>query len=325
MRVDDAARRRFSILLGVVAFLLGGMALSGPLGRLFAVAADSMETASSPRDEAKVAAARAEAARLRNIQRQVCELGQREKWLDAAKLAATDSKARDQNRLGLMSLQAEALYRAGRVTEALPLFNRMLRSDNPVAIADRFALNGDRDAYRTHCEKTLALPIREDVPPARENDRPPRNSPASESNNVAWLCVVGRDGLPDYARPLQLARRAVALARPGERGLFLNTLGVALYRAGNDAEAITTLKESEKIHEEPFNWPFLALAYHRSGDEKSAQKWLRRLRETLTETYGTGRAQDSRYELLLFHREAESVLKSPPQAGKPVPVPESNK
>ena len=299
MRVDEEAKRRFAALLTIVGIMLGGLALSGPLERL--VVTPALETEAPRFDQTRLTAMRAEAARLRSVQRQVALLGQKGKWLEAAQLAAANSKVEERNRFGLMALQAEALYRAGKTTEAVALYEQLLFGNDPVTVADRLALKGDRDAYRKHCADILSQPI-------EEGNSNSRVSPGTESNNAAWMCLVAPDALPDYSRPVALARTAVQRARPAERGLFLNTLGVALYRAGKDAEAISTLLQSEKAAPEPFNWPFLALAYQRTGDNKTAQRWFDRLQKLMQESYGANAAQNSRHELLLFHREAASAF-----------------
>ncbi len=61
-------------------------------------------------------------------------------------------------------------------------------------------------------------------------------------NNLAWLLDTGHPSHQDIDRALKLSLRAVELA-PGQQ-VYLNTRGVVLYRAGQYAEAVTTLAKS---------------------------------------------------------------------------------
>lgn len=311
MRVDDAARRRLTALLAIVGCLLGGMALSGQVAR-FSAPEVVQEPDKLPVDEEKLALMRATASRLRMARDEAAALGRRGEWLKAANRAGAEISEDDRNRFGLLALQAEAFYRAGKTADAAACFERILLGEDAVSIADRLALRGDLAAYARHCNEVLARPTPMPVPNSRSD-------PGMEANNTAWLCVVARDGLKEYSRPVELARKAVALAGSNERNagrtdgaqersLYLNTLGVALYRAKDDAGAIAALTESERFVSEPFNWPFLALAYHRQGNKAASQKWLTRLRKLMNDTYGTDQSQNSRHELLMFHREAETVI-----------------
>ena len=61
-------------------------------------------------------------------------------------------------------------------------------------------------------------------------------------NNQAWELATGSGPRRDPALAARLAAFAVALS-PDE-SISLNTLGVALYRAGNFTKAIETLEKS---------------------------------------------------------------------------------
>ena len=71
---------------------------------------------------------------------------------------------------------------------------------------------------------------------------------------------------------MPLARRAVALAPDHDK--FLNTLGLALYRAGRHAEAIPVLERSLAKNDStsaPYDLFFLALCHARNGDTGRAR------------------------------------------------------
>jgi tetratricopeptide (TPR) repeat protein len=96
--------------------------------------------------------------------------------------------------------------------------------------------------------------------------------------------------------------------------MFLNTLGVALYRAGRYAEAIETLERSlaaGKGQSDAFDLYFLAMARFKRGqiasaraDFDSAVRW-RRVRSNLPSPKVA--------ELDAFESEAQALLDDPPQ------------
>jgi WD40 repeat protein len=136
---------------------------------------------------------------------------------------------------------------------------------------------------------------------------------ANDANNTAWLCCLGPDAVADYPWPVALAEGAVVQA-PDEqsRGLFLNTLGSILYRAGRHQDAVDRLSgrlAESKTEGFPQDWAFLALAHHRLGHHAEARRWLDKLRAYKP-------ADDPRnspnlwndLEISLLRREAEELL-----------------
>jgi len=131
---------------------------------------------------------------------------------------------------------------------------------------------------------------------------------AQHYNNLAWRLATGPVASRDPEQALVLARKAVALT-PGT-AIYLNTLGVALYRAGHYAEAIATLEKSlaaSKGESDAFDLFFLAMARHRLGqfaqaraDFDRAVRW-RREHSNLAQP-------DWSQELDRFRAEAEGVL-----------------
>ena len=92
-------------------------------------------------------------------------------------------------------------------------------------------------------------------------------------NDLAWLLANRAGGsLRAYRRAVELARAATDLA-PDDRRAW-NTFGVALYRAGEDREAVRALERSLQVRHDgdPYDWFFLALARHRLGETGPARE-----------------------------------------------------
>jgi hypothetical protein len=111
---------------------------------------------------------------------------------------------------------------------------------------------------------------------------------------------------PDYRLAL---RQAVAACRIDEfNGVYLNTLGVAEYRAGKYAEAVATLTRSDQLNAPrfggsiPADLAFLALAQHRLGQTEKARATLGRLRVAMKKPQW-----DKEPEAQGFLREAEAI------------------
>jgi hypothetical protein len=123
-------------------------------------------------------------------------------------------------------------------------------------------------------------------------------------NAAAWN-LVQAPGHPeaDTRRALRLAAAACRL-RP-DSGRELNTLGVAQYRAGQYALALTTLERSNTLNgqKEPADFAFLAMAQHQLGQRDQALATLDRLRRLLKQSPNLTTAEN-----LGFLREAESLI-----------------
>jgi serine/threonine protein kinase/WD40 repeat protein len=143
-----------------------------------------------------------------------------------------------------------------------------------------------------------------------EPDQPDvRHWLAESCNELAWKLVAGPESDRDPTRALPLARRAVALAPDND--LYVNTLGLALYRAGKYSEAISVLERSLGNHNNlstPYDLFFLTLCHARQGDVGRARAcidhavtWLK------TSSHPIGQGDQ---ELKLFRAEAEALLRA---------------
>jgi len=129
---------------------------------------------------------------------------------------------------------------------------------------------------------------------------------AGACNEAGWALV--RDpGRPEaiYQRGLRLAKAACRL-EPDD-AIYLNTLGVAQYRAGSVAEALETLTQSNALNEkkEPADLAFLAMAHQRLGHPAEARVMLDRLRTVMRQASPDMTQID---EARAFLAEAEAVV-----------------
>jgi Tfp pilus assembly protein PilF len=132
---------------------------------------------------------------------------------------------------------------------------------------------------------------------------------ASACNNLAWELVARPESDRDQSRAVPLARRAVALAADSDK--FLNTLGLALYRAGQHAEAIPALERSlarNNIASVPYDLLFLALCHTKHGDAGRARAYFDRALSWLKTNSKLSAHMDE--ELRAFRAEAEAVLRA---------------
>ena len=133
----------------------------------------------------------------------------------------------------------------------------------------------------------------------REPDNPkPRN-------NLAWL-LASRPGVsPDDCSP---GRRAGEAGRGDGAGVgvFWNTLGVACYRAGDDAAAIAAFDRSMRLRSggDANDWFFLAMIHHREERRDVAREWYDRAVAWMK----AHPASEPEGELSRFHAEAARSL-----------------
>jgi serine/threonine protein kinase/Tfp pilus assembly protein PilF len=122
-------------------------------------------------------------------------------------------------------------------------------------------------------------------------------------NRVAWLLVICPDrqvAAPSEA--VDLARQAVG-KKPNDFRIQ-NTLGVALYRAGQFRAAITALEKSMELSAggSAYDWFFLAMAHHRSGEQEQGRAWYEK------GVVAMKNMRPEHFELISFDAEAKEVL-----------------
>ena len=192
--------------------------------------------------------------------------------------------------------RAQALIRLGRHREALADLDILAAKEPPrwawyrLRSIVRDAL-GDHESARADREKAMALLPKDPM----------------ALNNRAWTLATGPIDQRDPERAVELARRAVELA-PGQQ-LSLNTLGVALYRAGQYTDAVSILERSltaGKGEFDAFDLFFLAMAHHRLGHADQARACFDRAVRWLGNQQGL--SEQYVRELAAFRAEAEAVL-----------------
>jgi eukaryotic-like serine/threonine-protein kinase len=192
--------------------------------------------------------------------------------------------------------RAQALIRLHRHSEALADLDVLIPKD-----PDNFALYDLRGAVR----EALGDHEQARADQAKASTLLPKNPNALK--NQAWTDATGPFSRRDPERAVAWARRADALA-PGVQ-VFLNTLGVALYRSGQYAEAISVLERSlaaGKGELAAFDLFFLAMAHDQLGHHGEARghhdqavRWVEAQKD-LSDGY--------KNELAAFRAEAEAVL-----------------
>jgi tetratricopeptide (TPR) repeat protein len=124
----------------------------------------------------------------------------------------------------------------------------------------------------------------------------------AEWNAHAWKLASDSD--PTMRDPTEAVRLAeLAVAADPKNAVYVRTLGVARYRAGDFTAAIEALKRS--IDAGGFNARnafFLAMAHARLGDREEAGQWY------LQANRWTRQKQTTNAELRRFREEAAAVL-----------------
>jgi WD40 repeat protein len=130
--------------------------------------------------------------------------------------------------------------------------------------------------------------------------------------NACWAGVRLPGRPPEMYRQILQAAEVFRRQKP-DCDPFLNTLGIAQYRAGNYSEALTTLQQADKIYRNlnlfqdphPAALAFLAMTCHELGQHKQAQTFLEQLRKIMKTS-----AWANNTEAAAFQREAEELLRA---------------
>jgi serine/threonine protein kinase/WD40 repeat protein/tetratricopeptide (TPR) repeat protein len=172
-------------------------------------------------------------------------------------LAAEPDRERARHR------RAQALVRLRRHREALADLDILIAEDPNEDAMYQYRLRGivhealgDRDRARADSEKARSL----------------LSTDLEDLNGLAWNLATGPIEQRDPESAVMVAQRAVELA-PGQQN-SLNTLGVALYRAGQYSETVSVLERSlaaGKGESDAFDLFFLAMAHHRLAHAAEAR------------------------------------------------------
>ena len=189
---------------------------------------------------------------------------------------------------------------AGRIAEAEAAYNKAIEMglDGTSVWAHLAAAQlalGHIDGYRKSCAQLL--------------EHFDQGEGWQDANTVAWFCLLSPDSGVDLARVVQVAEQALTRkdshSPPTYRHDVLNTLGVALYRAGRYQEAVARLGESMQAHAnggDPDDWLFLAMAHWKLGHPSDARLWYARAVEWMEKN--ASKNQDRRR----FQAEAAALI-----------------
>jgi tetratricopeptide (TPR) repeat protein len=233
--------------------------------------------------------------------------------LEQYTVPAEDLVARCTERLRARPHDPESLHVRGHALLSLE------RSEEALADFSAASALCPLDAHMRAYKGACLLQLKRDAPALDELEAAFRSDPETVRaitnldrlmNNRAWNLAKGAGAQCDASSAARLAALAVSLA-PGEQA-SLNTLGLALYRAGQFARAIETLEKSLEAGRGRFDALdlfFLAMAHCRLKHIEQARACLDRARNW-SETHR--KALDSRYasELTAFGAEAEALLAS---------------
>jgi eukaryotic-like serine/threonine-protein kinase len=228
-------------------------------------------------------------------------------------------------------LKGVLAFRLGRLPEAAEEFSRVLEADpgrDPVrirraeillrlrrfseALADLDTLIERNSKEPTFLEsRSRAHDGLGDIKRAKADRKRAAELPQADANYYderAWEMATGPIALRDHERALDFARKAVALSP--KSAFYLNTLGVAQFRAGLYADAIGTLEKSLAAsagENDIFDLYFLAMARQKVGDVAGARADFGRAVQWRRDHPNLSRP-DWSADLDAFQAEAEAAL-----------------
>ena len=285
LKASGDTRRRMAAMAGAMALIVGGVTVGGMLQRLRDSALPSPAAESSD-NAAKLTHYRSMLDRLR-------WMAARKDWKGVVSYTDAGCAEGEPCDAALRFARFEAWMRLGNPERALEGQAALGLAKGPAGVACVLALRGDRQGYLAHTGAIL-----------RAADLVKMES--TEANNAAWTCVLMRGATPEPGKVVALSRKAVSRVSGADRANFRNTLGVALYRNSQDAEAVEVLKQAEAFESSPYNEVFLALAHRRLGHRAEAARFASAFRTHMDSTFG--RTESVRQEKILFLRELDEAM-----------------
>ena len=221
-------------------------------------------------------------ARAQDIDRTVhVDLGATDDWVKNSNALETRFLERLERELktghpdvaAIQRYRGKALATKKRYAEAIVAINDALQSDGEDG--DLLELRGESHLKLGAIDQALAdfdAAIRREP-----NNKALVDRVAMACNNHAWDLLAAPADQRDVSTSLMLANRVRRLV--GDRPILLNTLGVALYRAGRVAEAIPLLEKDLKLtkgNADGFDLYFLCMASQSLGHKAEARDYFNR-------------------------------------------------
>jgi hypothetical protein len=192
----------------------------------------------------------------------------------------------------------EVLRRRGLASHVASLFEELALREEVLAALDK-------DSNLSEADREFTLQV------ARTH-----SEDYTQLRNAAWKVVKTRDASKDtYVLALRRAEDALHQSQAFIASDY-STLGIAQYRVGHYAVALTTLTKSEELNATkkvsrrksldylpPVNLAFLAMTRHRLGQGNEAKATLARLREIMKQPNWA-----KNDEIVGFLREAEGLI-----------------
>ena len=157
-------------------------------------------------------------------------------------------------------------------------------------------LSGQQDEYRRICRELL--------------EKHAQTESAATASHVVRMCVLDPD-FGESERLISLGQRAAK----GGNDWNLYALGMAYCRAGDYDRAIEWLQKAFDSQKRTHGGPAvaalqLAITCHRAGRMEEAKSWLDKA-EQLFETIHLKFSIHPRFETLIYHQEAKSLIQAP--------------
>jgi serine/threonine protein kinase/Tfp pilus assembly protein PilF len=298
-RVAKWSRRHVAIVWAAALILLATTIISAVSGFLITGAyhreSAEREFAESQRRRAEVQREQAE-SNFRKAREAV--------YAGLIRYGPTDSNAVEELKRvcdALMGMSSKPGKSDEEIRDELVALAREVAKRNPENVLNQYYLGLVLSQQRQYEESIAAL---------READRLQPETPFI-LDKLAWkLATCPDETFRDPQEAVEFAKRAVKLAP--QDGVYLNTLGVAHYRAGDWQTALGELQKARGLHGNvgDFNEFFLAMCYRRQGDHDAARKWYTKAVEQMEKMHFS----DDRFipiraetEQLLGYSQSESL------------------